>query len=89
MSLKKFADPPIYIVNALNGDVPMTIEDSPSRPTISDSFGLGTLTRRDFRQRELQERLSRGEYWVDLDFLAGLLVDSRALAGRDKRQRRV
>lgn len=67
----------------------MTIEDSSPRPTISDSFGLATSTRRDFRQRELQERLSRGEYWVDLDFLAGLLVDSRALGGRTKRERRV
>lgn len=67
----------------------MTMEDSSPRPTISDSFDLGASTRRDYRQRELKERLSRGEYWVDLDFLAGLLVDSRALAGRGKRDRRV
>lgn len=28
--------------------------------------------------RELKERVARGEYWVDLDFLACLLVDSGA-----------
>lgn len=28
--------------------------------------------------RELKERVARGEYWVDLDFLASLLVDSEA-----------
>jgi anti-sigma28 factor (negative regulator of flagellin synthesis) len=26
--------------------------------------------------RELKERVAKGEYWVDLDFLACLLVDS-------------
>jgi hypothetical protein len=28
--------------------------------------------------RDLKERVARGDYWVDLDFLACLLVDSRA-----------
>ena len=29
--------------------------------------------------RELKERVARGEYWMDLDFLACLLVDSGAV----------
>lgn len=28
--------------------------------------------------RDLKERVARGEYWVDLDFLSCLLVDSGA-----------
>ncbi len=58
------------------------IEDSLTPQGISDQFGFGATTRRDYRQRELRERVSRGEYWVDLDFLAGLLVDSKALGSR-------
>ncbi len=65
------------------------IEDSLPPKTISDPFGFGSPNRRDFRQRELRERLSRGEYWVDLDFLAGLLVDSRALGSRGRKEPRV
>lgn len=55
------------------------IEDS-SPPMSADHFGYSGSSRRDRRKRELTERVSRGEYWVDLDFLAGLLVDSRALS---------
>lgn len=35
-------------------------------------------TPRQFLCRSLKERIARGEYWVDLDFLASLLVDSGA-----------
>lgn len=31
--------------------------------------------------RDLKERVARGDYWVDLDFLACLLVDSGAARG--------
>lgn len=30
--------------------------------------------------QELRERIERGEYWVDLDFLTCLLVDSGAVS---------
>lgn len=36
-------------------------------------------TRRQALCRDLRERVARGEYWVDLDFLACLLVDSGAV----------
>lgn len=35
--------------------------------------------------RQLKERIARGEYWVDLDFLASLLVDSGATRGHHER----
>jgi hypothetical protein len=35
--------------------------------------------------RQLKERIERGEYWVDLDFLACLLVDCRAVDSHSER----
>lgn len=40
---------------------------------------LSSETSRQRLCRSLKERVARGEYWVDLDFLACLLVDSGAL----------
>ncbi len=56
------------------------IEDNSPTKMTRDHLGFSGHSRRDRHKREVTERVSRGEYWVDLDFLAGLLVDSRALS---------